>query len=256
MQRSPEYRTPNSTKSSSYITDLRKKDEIQLLKDLHQNEIMTLTEIHRRDYLDLQDKTLHWIISKSDLMQEQSRELAYARQEMSTLRQNYDELKETANQAFVEAQDAIARNCETLSTYVQEEIQESEHASNKVINELHCELEDAYDQIARLQNNKCEKEEVNLNDDEIGVHEGIKTFRKLQSIPNFKTWGDFSARFRDAISGKLPCDEMKESELDTAAVLKAESLVKELCFDPSVCSTTSLQSDDFLDTFEDANDLI
>lgn len=256
MQQSPEYSTPLSTKSSSYITDLRKIDEIKLLKELHQNEIMTLTEIHRRDYLDLQDKTLNWIISKSDLMQEQSRELAYARQEMSTLRQNYDELQATANQAFEEAQNAIARNCETLSLYVREEIQESEKAAKKVINQLHCELEDAYDQIARLQNIQYEREEVSLDNGEVRVHEGIKTSRIPHSIPNFKTWSDFSARFRDAISGKLPCDEKKESELDTAAVVKAESLVKELCFDPSVCSTTSLQSDDFLDTFEDANELM
>ncbi len=235
------------------MSDLKKRDEIKLLKELHQNEILTLTEVHRRDYLDLQEKTLNWIISKSDLMQEQSRELANVRQEMCILKENYDGLKVTANQAFVEAQDAIAKNCETLSLYVQEEIRETEQAAGIVINELQCELEHAYEQIASLQKSQCGQEVLENNEEDLNA--SSRSSKSSNYIPNFKSWRDFSAKFRDAISGKMPVDEKKESDLDTAAVLKAESLIKELCFDASVCSTTSLQSEDFLDTFENEETL-
>ena len=178
------------------------------------------------------------------------------RQEMSLLKRNYNELKVTANHAFVEAQNAITRNCETLSMYVQEEIRESEQVADEVINELQRELEEAYRQIAMLQKNECEKLEFD-HTHKITSHEDGKVIasESLHSISNTSfscnSWRDFSDKFRDAISGKMPIDENKESALDAAAIIKAESLIKELCFEASVCSTKSLQSEDFLDAYEE-----
>ena len=110
-----------------------KKGEIKVLKELHQNEILALKEIHRRDLLSLQDKTLKWIVSKSDLMQEQSKSLASMREEIAMLRENYDDIKNTTKTTFLEAQEAVAKNCETLASYVDDEIRESEEATNAII---------------------------------------------------------------------------------------------------------------------------
>jgi hypothetical protein len=78
--------------------------EMKEIKESHQNEILKLKENHRRDILDLQDKTLKWIMSKSDQMQQHSRLLEVMREEISTLKYNYIDLKTTAKGAFVEAQ--------------------------------------------------------------------------------------------------------------------------------------------------------
>jgi hypothetical protein len=321
------------------------KDEIKELKEVHQDEIMALKEIHRRDFLDLQDKTLKWIVSKSDLMQEQSKSLAHMKEEMAVLRKDNDELKITAKEAFVEAQKAIAKNCKTLASYVEEEIRDSEQAANGIIDGLQCELEDAHEQIALLRDSqKIEESEQETNEaidrlkseledayeqisllqnlqeskeseeaanktidvlrseledayeqivllqdsDEIkesdqadneiidelraeleDAHEQIALLQNASemkkpendnesnvlqpsSIPNIQSWQDFSVRFRDAIDGKMTMNEnVKNTKLDSAAMLKAESLFRELCFDTSFQTNSSTDSDDFQDSFED-----
>lgn len=88
----------------SIFADANENDDdfVKTLKESHQNEILKLKEIHRCDFLDLQDKTLKWVMSKSDMMQEHSRLLAAMREELSTLKYNYIDLKTTAKEAFVE----------------------------------------------------------------------------------------------------------------------------------------------------------
>lgn len=250
-----------------------KKDEIKVLKELHQNEIMTLKEIHRRDFLCLQDKTLKWIVSKSDLMQEQSKSLAFMREEISILKENYIDIQNTTKSAFLEAQEAVAKNCETLASYVDDEIRESEEASNAIINGLEEELKNAHEQISLLKNIRqsekeaCEivsglQEELESAREQICLlnntpkssncnDESEKFILQPSSISNIQSWRDFTDKFRAAINGKMPLDDCTEATYDSAAILKAERLFNELSFDTSCDTDSSMESDEFLDSFED-----
>ncbi len=249
---------PNNN-SLTFASDQKSSnDEVQALKELHQSEILKLKEIHRREFLDLQDKTLKWIVSKSDLMQEQSRSLAYMKEEMVILKENYNELKSTTKNAFVEAQRAIAKNCKTLSLYVEEEIRETEQAASEIINELRQDLQSAQDKIYILQNPPHSPGAVNTSSRGEGDyrsphHRGFeKSILQPSTITNIQSWQDFTEKFREAIEGKMPIDENTETKLDSEAILKAESLFKELCFDPSTDTEDStVDPDDYQDSYED-----
>ena len=98
------YSNEDTDETSINIADANKKNDdiIKTLKESHQNEILKLNEIHRCNFLDLQDKTLKWVMSKSDMMQEHSRLLAAMREELSIMKHNYIDLKSTAREAFAE----------------------------------------------------------------------------------------------------------------------------------------------------------
>lgn len=248
------------------------KDEMKVLKELHQNEIMALKEIHRRDFLSLQDKTLKWIVSKSDLMQEQSKSLAFMREEVLILKENYNDIKNITQTTFLEAQEAVAKNCETLASYVDDEIRESEEAANVIINGLEDELENAYEQISLLKNIRqseqeaCEvvsglQEELESAREQIALlkntpkssnrnDEMEKSILQPSFISNIQSWDDFTDKFRAAINGKMPLDEDTETTYDSDAILKAESLFNELSFDTSCDTNSSMESDEFLDSFD------
>ena len=218
---------------------------------MHENELLVLKEAHRQEFLDLQEKTLKWIVSKSDVMQDQSKSLASIKTELYTLRENYEELKVTAKEAVVGAQNAIVNNCETLAMYVKEEIQDSEQAAVDAINGLQQELYNAHDQIALLRKNAVGRS----NDDVNNNNSASSFFPPSPPIANIQSWDEFTYKFREAINGNKESrfgknhtstrNTSSSARLDSDAVVKAESLFKELCFDGSK------HFEEFQDSYED-----
>ena len=215
--------------------------DIKVLKESHQNEILALQETHRRDFLDLRDRTLKWIVSKSDLMQEHSKLLANMREEVSTLRTNYNDLRKSAKEAFREAQEAINRNCKKLSLYVKEEIHDSEQLTKQTIKELKQELKNAKNQIRKMKTHQTQSTNC------VALE---KSFSH-----NSQSWNEFTINFRDALDGNFVGNSNTETSLDSDVILTAERLFKELCFDNNTLinhqSNHNNETDIFLDSYED-----
>ena len=103
--------------------------------------------------------------------------------------------------------------------------------------------------------NVDEHEDEHVNENEKNEHENENEKKKQRnedsikilqptSTLNIQSWQDFSAKFRDAINGKMSTIENMHAKLDSPAVLKAASFFNELSF------VDTTESDDFQDSFE------
>jgi hypothetical protein len=121
-------------------------------------------------------------------------------------------------------------------------VRESEQAANEVISGLQNELEDAKKKIA--QSKKSSQETPLCNN-------------LSESFPQqIQSWHEFTSKFRDAINGNFIFHSDEETKLDSPAVMKAESLFKELCFDDTQYHESCLtEGDVFQDSLEDENAL-
>ncbi len=121
-------------------------------------------------------------------------------------------------------------------------MRESDQAANEVISRLQNELDDAKQQIAQSKKS--------LQATPLCNNRSVSFPQQIQS------WQEFTSKFRDALNGNFVfhCDD--ETKLDSPAVMKAETLFKELCFDNTQYNESCLtEVDVFQDTLEDENAL-
>jgi hypothetical protein len=218
-----------------------RREDLRCLSDTHKEEILQLREDQKRYFVDLQNRLLEWMGSRSDLV-EQSIHLKY---ELHTLRQDYENLKASSIKAFQDAAQSIQENCETLQAKVKEEIRESEESSRQKMSQLEKDLVQARERIAELEQLREKQSDHNAQSIDYDTHEPQTSVSSLdaQSVHQYSTigdhsvatdWNDFSSRFREALDGRVPTSDNSSvnSKLDLYATTTAEKLFKNLYSKP------------------------
>jgi hypothetical protein len=236
-QRSREARDHEKEMMRIRTIEKERRVDMQCLSDRHKEEMLQLREEQKKYFLDLQDRLLEWMGSRSDLV-EQS---IHLKNELHLLRHDYEILKSSSEKAFEDATYSIQGHCESLQAHVKEEIRESEESSRQKMSQLEQDLIQARERIAELE--KLREKEVNMNSGSIDydTHEPQTSVSSLdaQSIHQCSTigdtsvatdWNDFSSRFREALDGKVPTSDNSSvtSKLDIYATTTAEKLFKNL----------------------------
>jgi len=211
---------------------------------------------------------LDWITSRVDLVHQQANRIDDLKSELEEVRCDYEELKDSSEEAFEMAAHSISRNCDSLKSYVHEEIQDSQNVSMGMITNLQRELKEAREEIESLEKatksskeqEKCQSEKIIDLQEELD--QAREVIRSMESMPAAckvekssissldsdpereestkieneergagRTWDDFTFKFREAIDGKLPdCDASVQSKLDLYGTMTAEKLFQDLCF--------------------------
>ena len=217
-----------------------KQEEVRHVQDIHNEELLRIKEEHKNDLIDLQDRMLQWMSSKVNLVNQQTDTICCLRTELEDIRCQYKELKETSVQAFETASMSIAINCDTLKSYVKEEISESQKLAKVEIERLRNELDQANKMITSLKKIPVETKGVALSSiissvDKSSFMPPRQPENDGRSVCSQSTaWSQYTSKIRDALDGKIPASDVSvDSKLDLYGTMAAEKLFKNLYSKPS-----------------------
>jgi hypothetical protein len=271
----PEYIGCRSEEKIDFVVSLEakiKQQEEDLVKrgEMFEEEVIKLKSNHQKVVEGMKRRIHSLEVSNMRLRQQQINDVGRLKQELRLLRETQHIMKASSGIEIKKATDSIVSSCETLRTYVVEEVTESTVSAEVTIKDLVRELEEYRNENALLKDelDSSSRYQDNSNTDAEGLRDTAEaSTRQVATCMSSMSWKDFTVRFREVISnksGKLPSEELK---LDEAGMVTVSNLMKELSFNSdSPCQKTKgfemitvqkaceecgdSDEDSFLDAFE------
>jgi len=210
-------------------------EKMDRMKDAHDKEVLRLKEEHKQDIIDL-------LCSRVDVVRQQGNTILQLKYELDSIRREYDELKDSSVKAFDKATQAVATNCSTLKSYVQEEIRDTDTQAKDNIEKLKMELQCAYEQITSVARfpSKCNLREpsASLFESSTLLHQGDQRVNANKSLINEHdggTWLELKGQFLEAIEGHInPSDATSVVSKLVYDTCTGDKLFKDICYNKNV----------------------
>ena len=218
------------------------KEQMERMTDAHEKALFSLKEEHKQDIIEL-------LCSRVDLVRQQGNTIVQLKFELDCIRREYIALKKTSVEALDKATQAVATNCSTLKSYVQEEIRDSETQAKQTIIKLEDELKCAHKQITtekslssgykvhpqpRSMSSSLESSAQNHHE-EPGTSTAV-----IENETEGGTWSELKGHFLEAIGGNMnpinlpPSDASVVSKLTVYDTCTADRLFKDICYNKKI----------------------
>jgi hypothetical protein len=219
-----------SGKDLEYAFATEENEKTDRMKDAHDKEVLRLKEEHKQDIIDL-------LCSRVDVVRQQGNTILQLKYELDSIRREYVELKDSSMKVFDEATQAVATNCSTLKSYVQEEIRDTDTQTKDSIEKLKMELQCAYEQMASIARSpsKCNLPEPSTSSLESSAlphqdDECLNANNRLNEDDG-GTWLELKGQFLEAIEGNMNvCDATSVVSKLVYDTCTGDKLFKDICY--------------------------